>query len=135
MKYEFLDHTADVKIRTYGKTLEEAFSNLVLAFSEFVGKNDKIKPRKGKIVDISGSDRESLLYNFIDEMIYLIDAEGFVVAKGEVFFRGNNLRAEFYGDDAKNYKGLDYFKAATYSEMKIEQDSKGNWSLTVVIDV
>ena len=135
MKYEFLEHTADVKFRAYGLTLEEAFANIILAFSEFVSRGSEIKPRKGKVVNVSGNDRESLLYNFIDELIYLLDAGKFVVVRGEVFFRGNNLRAELFGDDASNYSGLEHVKAATYAEMKIEQDVNGKWTVQVVMDV
>ncbi len=64
-----------------------------------------------------------------------MDAEKFVVAKGSVFFRGNNLRAELFGDDASNYKGLENVKAATYAEMEIKQDSNKKWVLTMVVDV
>ena len=135
MKYEFLEHTADIKFRAYGATMEEAFANVVGAFSEFVYGGEEVKPKKGEVGNVSGSDKESLLYNFIDELIYLLDAEKFVVAKGSVFFRGNNLRAELFGDDASNYKGLENVKAATYAEMEIKQDSNKKWVLTMVVDV
>ena len=134
MKYEFLEHTADIKFRTYGESLEEAFANVIGAFSDFVSGGKKVKPVKGKVVNVFGRDKESLLYNFIDELIYLLDAEKFVVGKGTVFFRGNNLRAELFGDDAINYKGLENVKAATYAEMEIKQVGK-NWIITTVVDV
>jgi SHS2 domain-containing protein len=135
MKYEFLEHTADIKIRTYGCNLEEAFENVILAFSDFVSGGEGVKPRKGKVVNVSGNDKESLLYNFIEELIYLLDAEKFVVAKGSVFFRGNNLRAELFGDDAINYNELENVKAATYAEMEIKQKDDKKWVLTMVVDV
>src|SRR3989344_1974635 len=106
MKYEFLEHTADIKFRAYGKTLNEVFENVILAFSEIIGKGERIKARKGKVIHVSGNDKESLLYNFIEELIYLLDAEKFVAAKGEVTMMGNNLKAELYGDSSENYEGL-----------------------------
>ncbi len=135
MKFEFLEHTADIKIRAYGKTLEEAFENIVLAFSDFVAKGEKIKPRKAKVVNLSGKDKENILYNLIDELIYFLDVENFLVSKAEIIFRGNNIRAELFGDDSKKYTGLDYIKAATYSEMKINQNSEGTWIIEAVVDV
>ena len=134
MKFEFLEHTADIKFRAYGESLEEAFENSVLAFADFVGKGEKIKSRKGKVVNVSGSDKESLFYNFLEELIYLLDTDKFVVCKAKVFFRGNNLRAELFGDDASNYKNLDYVKAATYSEMEVRQVNK-KWVVQAVMDV
>lgn len=135
MKFEFLEHTSEVKFRAYGKDLQEVFSNVVLAFSDFVSKGKGIKSRKAKVVEVFGENKENLLYKFLEELIYLLDVENFVVAKAEIFFRGNNLKAEIYGDDAKNYKGLDYVKAATYSEMKIVEKTREDWIAEVVIDV
>src|SRR3989344_7577201 len=119
MKYEFLEHTADIKFKAYGNTLNEAFENAVLAIAEFLAKGQKVRARKGKVVNVHGTDKENLLYNFIDELIYLIDAENFVVVRGEVSVLGNNIKAELFGDDASNYSGLDSIKAATYSEMLV----------------
>ncbi len=134
MKYEFLEHTADIKFRAYGKTLDEAFESAVLAVSDYLSKGEKIKSRKGKIINVKGDDKENLLYNFLEEIIYLLDAENFVVKSAEVTIRGNNLRAELYGDDVSNYSGLDYIKAVTYAEMYIKKTDKG-WELQVVMDI
>lgn len=134
MKYEFLEHTADVKFKAYGKTLNEAYGNVVLAMADLISKGVKIKSRKGKIIEVKGEDKESLLYNFVEEIIYLLDAENFVVVKGDVTIRGNNLRAELFGDDASEYDGLDHVKAATYAEMFVKKGKEG-WEVQAVVDV
>ncbi len=133
MKYEFLPHTADIKFRAYGRNLEEAFENAVLAVVEYLTGGEKIKPRKGKVVNVHGSDLQNLFYNFLDEMIYLLDAENFVVGKANVSLLGNNIKAEFFGDDAFHYK-LKHVKSATYSEMLVRQEN-GRWVLQAVLDV
>ncbi len=134
MKYKFLEHTADIKFKVYGKTLNEIFENAVLALSEYLSRGEKIKSKKGKVVDVSGSDLESLFYNFLDELIYLLDAENFIVAKAKVTLRGYNLHAELYGDNASNYKDLDQVKAATYAEMYIKKTQDG-FEAQAVLDV
>jgi len=134
MGYKFLEHTADIKFKAWGKTLNEAFSESVKAMSEFIGKGNKIGSRKKKIISVEGEDKKNLLYNFLDEMIYLLDAEGFVVAKGDVKIVGNKLSAELKGDDVKNYSGLDHVKAATYAEMFVGRKGK-DWVVQAVVDV
>lgn len=134
MKYKFLEHTADIKFKVYGKTLNEIFENAVLALSEYLSRGEKIKSKKGKVVDVSGSDLESLFYNFLDELIYLLDAENFIVAKAKVTLRGYNLHAELYGDSSANYKDLDQVKAATYAEMYIKKTQDG-FEAQAVLDV
>lgn len=86
------------------------------------------------MISVSGDDSESLLYNFIDELIYLFDAESFIPVKAKVTLMGFNLKAELFGDDAKNYKDLDSIKAATYSEMFIKKN-KDIWTAQAVVDV
>lgn len=135
-KFKFLEHTADVKFQAFGKTFEEVFENSVLAVSEVLSKGKKIKPVKVKKAGIKGKDNENLLYNLIEEMIYLFDAEEFIVAKAKIEFNENvkSMKAEFYGDDSKNYKDLDHIKAVTYNDMFIKQ-SKDSWIAQVVLDV
>jgi len=135
MKYEFLEHTADVKFRTFGKNLDETFENAILAFAEFVAKDKKIECKKEKTIKLKGHDKKSLLYNFLDELVYLMDAEDFVACCGEVKIKGNSLVAYLEGDSVSNYSGLDHFKAATYAEMRISKKSENRWMIQAVMDV
>ena len=41
-KFEFLEHTADIKFRAYGETINNLFESCVLAFSSFVSRGKKI---------------------------------------------------------------------------------------------
>ena len=133
-KYEFLEHTADIKFRVYGKTINEIFENAALAFSELVSRGVKIKSRKKKKIKVNGEDRESLLHNFLDELIYLLDAENFIVKEAKIKLKNNMLYGEVLGDDVANYSNLDHVKAATYAEMYI-RENKGRWEAQVVVDV
>ena len=87
------------------------------------------------MIKIKGKDNEEILYKFIDELIYLLDAKNFIVAKVKVKIKNNNLEAEVYGDNASKYKDLDHIKAATYSEMYIKQKKDKTWEAQVVLDV
>ncbi len=137
-KYEFLPHTAEMKFRAFGRTLNEVFENSVLAVSEIISRGAKIKSKKKKILGIEGGNNENFLYNLIDEILYLLDSENFVVSKAKINFneKVRNMEVIFYGDDAKNYENLDYIKSATYSEMQIKNLGKKNgWEAQVVVDV
>lgn len=139
-KFEFLDHTADIKIKIYSSKLNEIFENTVLAIAQYTSKNKKISSSKGKVINVVGKDLESLLYNFIDEIIYLVDAEDFVTSKAKVTIMGDNLKAELFGDVASDYD-LDNIKAPTYSEMYIKKVKSSNpregdhWEAQMVLDV
>jgi len=133
-KFEFLEHTADIKFKAYGRNLNKIFENVALAISEILSRSDEVKGRIVKKFELDGKDNESLLYGFIDELIYLLDEDNFIILKAKVNILGNKLRAKIYGDDALRYKGLDHIKAATYSEMYIKK-IKDKWEAQVVVDV
>ena len=78
--YEFLEHTADIKVRAYGKTLEQAFINAAYALTNIVTK-DKIKKIIEKTIKVESEDEKSLLYDFLEQFLILIDSEGFLLAE------------------------------------------------------
>ncbi|HLC53070.1 MAG TPA: archease [Candidatus Nanoarchaeia archaeon] len=131
--FEFLDHTADIKVRVHGKTLPEIFENVALAVSYYLAGEKKSRPRLMTQISVSANDNEALLYAFVDELLYLVDAEHFLVAKAEVTLVNGGLRARVYGDSTARYD-VKQIKAATYAEMAIEQDLRG-WTATLVLDV
>ncbi len=131
---EMLEHTSEVKFKIKGKSIEKIFENSALAFSDFVSRGEKIKPIKKIKINIEGNDSESLLYNFIDELIYLGDAKGFIVSKAKVKLKEKNLEAELQGDKTSKYPYLDHVKAPTYSEMYVKK-KKDSWEAVFVLDV
>lgn len=132
MKYKFLSHTADVKFIAYGKTLEEAFSNSALALSETMSKGEKISSKIKKKIKISGKDKESLLYNFLEEFLFLFDTSGFVVSKIEkIKIKDDTLIAEILGEKKRISNDV---KAVTYNDMFVKKE-KCKWKIQCVLDV
>ncbi|MEK6876735.1 MAG: archease, partial [Nanoarchaeota archaeon] len=80
-RYVFLEHTADIKFRTYGKTLQEVFEHAIEALAEYMTDGQLPKKKKGKVIEVQGTDQEALLSNFIDELLFLVDAEHFLPLK------------------------------------------------------
>lgn len=135
-KYDFLPHTADVKFRAYGKTLEEQFVNAALATTAVMFDPEEIEPNEQKKVTITGKDKQALLYNWLEEIIYLCDAEFFILhevkdANFEETDKGFQITAVFVGDKYKEkYKRHTGVKAVTYNEMEVTDDY-----VQVVLDV
>ncbi len=136
MKYQFIEHTADVEFEAQGKSLEEVFSNCLYAFVESISKN-KILEKKIKKFEIKGNDLENLLYNFLEEFLILFDSENFILSKIlkiEIDEKNFKLKCEFSGDDAKNYEIVSHVKAVTYNSMFVKKE-KDKWTAHVVLDV
>ena len=135
MSYEFLEHTADVKFRAEGATIEEMFSSAADALNETIRGDIKILEQNEKSFEIKGKDEVSLLYNFLEEFLFLLDAEDFLVAKiKSVSIDNNKLKCIVIGDRAENYKFTNDVKAITYNEMVIGE-GHGKFFCEVVLDV
>lgn len=139
VKYRFFPHTADVKFRAYGKTLEEAFQNAALATFATMTDIKKIKQKKKKKISIKAKSKESLLYDFIQNLLFFVDTEGFLLSvvkqleiqeKNEVYF----LTSFVFGDSGDNYRIITQIKSCTYNDMFIKESPK-KCVIQVVVDI
>lgn len=136
--YKFLSHTADIKVEVMGDTLTKAFKESAFAMKESIIKNTEIKLSKEKKIKIGGEDLKSLLYNFLEEFLYLLDAKDFIMGDIQALNidkKDLTLTAILVGDKASNYKISNDVKAITYSDMIIEQLKNKKYKLQFVLDV
>lgn len=137
MRFRFLEHTADMKFQAYGKSLEEAFKNAALALREVISGKIKVMEKISKRIEIEGRDFESLLYNFLEELLFLLDAEGFLFSQIKdikIDKKNFKLKAVIFGDKAKRYDFTNEVKAITYNEMFVKKE-KNKYVIQAVLDV
>lgn len=133
MGFKLLDHTADIKFEISATTQEQLFDETTKALASYLTGGAKISLLKKKKIAIEGKDFHQLMYYFIDELIYLMDAEGFIAGRAHATLKGTKLSCTLEGDLIKNYS-LHAIKAATYSEMEVIKIGKG-WKAYIVVDV
>lgn len=125
-RFEILEHTADGKFRAFGKTREEQFSNAVSAVFSFMFES-KVASKLEKEISISAKDEKALLYKWIEEFLYLLDADSFIPAKVKEIKISKSkgvfmLNAVVLGDASNKYKSIGSVKAVTYAEMELGKD-------------
>ncbi len=139
-KYEYLPHTADVKFRAYGKTLEEAFTNAAFALYHVMVDTGKVEPILKKDIAAQGDDLPSLLQQFLEQFIILLDTDNFFLSKlrqVKISSKGGkySLTALAIGDEAKNYETIGpQVKAATYNSMVVKKEGV-MWTIQAVLDI
>lgn len=136
MKFKFLQHTADIKFQAYGNSLKEAFENSALALFNTIY-DGKIKEKNKMKIKADGNDLENLLYNFLEEILVIIDSKNFLPGKIKILkfdVKNNKIEAEILGDDAKNYPVSMHVKAITYNDMFIKK-IKNKFTIQVVLDI
>nr|WP_321352030.1 archease [uncultured Methanoregula sp.] len=135
MSYEEIPHTADVKIRARAETPELLFSEAFNALMQVVfGKNRSGEQKR--VVEIHSTDRESLLADFLSEVLFISEVEGMVFCRADITILGTDLTAILYGepfDAARHLEGTEV-KGISYSGLSIWQDEKG-YILDILFDV
>jgi len=133
-KYQFIDHTADIKFKAFGRSMEEVFEHAAEAL--FVSVYDgPVEKKKTFQIKAEGKDAEALLYNFLEEFLLLIDEKHFLPTRARVKIKNNVLTAEVLGDAAEDYVLHMHVKAITYNDMFVREEKKNAWVAQVVLDI
>lgn len=133
--YEIINHTADLKIKGFGKTKKKLFLNLLKAMIECqkAKMKEEEKPKVRKI-RIKSLNLETLLVDFLNEIIYLsqINKEIYPEANFKKFST-KEIEAELVGRPVERF-GED-IKAVTYHGLKIEKIEENIFQATVLFDI
>jgi len=140
-KYEYLEHTADIKFLAYGNTLEEVFENAALAMFNVIIDTGKVSGETAREVCLTSPDLEYLLVDWLSELLYLFEVDEIVFWK----FRVEEIREEKGECSIKAVaSGEQYYpeshpfeteiKAVTYNQLELEKTAEG-WKAQVVVDI
>ncbi|XP_003699581.1 protein archease [Megachile rotundata] len=142
VKYEYLDHTADVQLHAWGDNMEEAFEQCAVAMFGYMTDLERVQITQVQEVEAEGHDMESLLFHFLDELLFMFSAEPFIVAKKVKitnFDRENfKITARALGEEftiGKHSQNAEV-KAITYSAMQIHEPPKTERpEIFVIVDI
>lgn len=133
-KYEILEHTADLKIRAFGKSQAEVFSNILKGMFETI-KPQEVSDGQEIVRDIKikSQDIESLLVDFLSEALYLSDVnnEAYFTAKFKKL-TNKELEGEIQGIKIEKFEKE--IKAVTWHNLEIKKE-KDLWQATVLFDI
>ncbi len=135
-EFEIIDHTADVGVIAYGVGMNEAFANAAKGLFSLIAELDAVEEVLHRDIEVSAPDQESLLVEWLNELIYLFDTENVIFKRFDVTrLNSTHLKARSYGDkvDRTKHKLKMGVKAATYNMLKIDK-SNGS-KVQVLFDV
>ena len=134
MSFEEIPHTADVKIRVRAPTRNTLFSETFSALMEVMYGRDRKGGQKREI-SLNAEDDESLLWNFLSEILFISEVEGLVFSGAEVTIRDHSLSASLDGEpfDHSRHSAGTEVKGIAYG-LTITRDANG-YMLDIVFDV
>jgi SHS2 domain-containing protein len=121
--YEFIEHTADVGVKAYGKTVSEAFEHAAQAMFDIITDTSTIDPIGQYDIELDAPDLEQLLVDWLSKLLFLNGANNLVFGKFQVTLTKNHLAAHVYGEqyDTKKHKMGTEIKAVTYHMLKVSE--------------
>lgn len=138
--HKFLDHTADVFFVAKADTLPALFNECALAVEETMVEVTKVK-LKDKVKILGESDKvESLLFDFLDELLFFKDYRQLVFSKFDIDIKESSgkysLVCQAQGEkiDFSRHEPKVDVKAITMHEFKVEK-VKDAWKAQVLIDI
>ena len=135
--FRILEHTADVGFEAFGATREEVFTNAGLALMDLMVDLKAVHGTEETRLEIRGPDPESVLVNWLNEILYLYDAEGWLFHDFLIMRLGNDsLSALAHGEkfQSTRHHMKVLVKAVTYHQLALEETPQG-WRAQVYVDI
>ncbi len=131
--YRFDDWaTADAVIVVEEKSLEKLFETAGIALENLMV--DGVDCKEKKEIHVSSNTVEGLMFSWLNELIYLKDAENFFFKSFDVKINGNELVAVGCGEKFNSrMKSKHDVKSCTYHKLKIEKND--GWKAQIVVDL
>ena len=124
-KFEYFDVTADIGFYAFGKNLNEAFENAGLAIFNIISNTDNIDPQKSIEFEITSEDEVSLLYDYLEELLFYHEVEFMLfsefIIEIDKINGGYRLKAIIKGEDInwdKHERDCE-IKAITFHQMEV----------------
>ena len=140
-KFRFLEHTADMYIEAWGRTLKEAFENTAVGLGFIIVPSDNVEPKVEKKINVESEDEQALLFDFLSNFLIFQDAEELIfhrvkVEKIEKKSGKYHLAARALGEkfDSEKHEEGTHVKAITYHYMEIKKE-KNKYKIKVLVDI
>ncbi len=134
-RFQLIEHTADTGLVAYGSSLAEAFANAAYGLFSIITELNKVREVESRPVAVSAGDAESLLFEWLNHLIYVFDVEHLLFKRFDITeITKHNLKATCWGEKynpSRHHLKLGV-KSATYHMLKVDREEN---RVQVIFDV
>jgi SHS2 domain-containing protein len=136
-RWEHFPHEADMGVRGIGNSKEEAFEQAAIAMSAVITDLAKISAVERVEIACAAPDDELLLVDWLNALIYEMATRKWLFNRFEVHIKEHQLAASVWGEpmDTDKHQLAVEIKGATYTALRVAQESNGEWVAQCVVDV
>ncbi len=135
MSFQEIEHTADRAFRVTGRDMAALLENAARAMQALDkdGAGTTAERLETREIEVEGVDGESLLVNWLNEILYLEQAHHLVCEEFHIDeLKNHHLRARV--EARKRDRSHSHIKAVTFHNLKIRETSEG-LEVEIVVDV
>ncbi len=136
-RWELFPHGADIGVRGFGPTMEGAFEQAACAMTAAVTDPQGLAPRQLVEIECQVGDRELLLVEWLNALIYEMATRRLLFARFSVHIQGTQLHAQAWGEpvDVARHQPAAEVKGATLTALEVARRDDGGWIAQCVVDV
>ena len=134
-KYELIEHTSDIGVAAYGRTLAEAFANAARGMFSIIAEPESVREAESRRVEVIADDIEGMLFEWLNTLLYYFDVETLLFKRFDIIeFEDTRLVAECRGEkyDSSRHRLKTGVKSATYHLMEVDRRKK---RVRVIFDI
>jgi SHS2 domain-containing protein len=136
-RYKVFDHTADLGVAIYGKTVKELFANAAFAVFDIITDLNRVKTTEERTIIVEGEGWEDLLVNYLREVLYMFNGEGLLLKECSIIeIDPQHLEGRVSGElfNPSKHRINKEIKAVTYHQITV-RETLGMWMGRVIFDV
>jgi SHS2 domain-containing protein len=133
--FRLIEHTADIGLVARGKTLAEAFANAAVGMFSIMTDLDSVSEVESRRVEIYEDDVESLLFEWLNSLVYVFEVEMLLFKRFDITeFGENRLIAVCSGEeyDPARHQLKAGIKSATYHLLEVDREKN---QVQVIFDI
>ncbi|UCD92627.1 MAG: archease [Methanobacteriota archaeon] len=123
MKYEFIEHTADIAIKAYGESVEESFGNAAKGMFDVISDISKVEPVGEYEISVKSDNLENLLVDWLGELLFLHETQELLFSEFDVKIENFSLMAKAKGEaiNREKHELRNDVKAITYHMLEVNE--------------
>jgi tRNA nucleotidyltransferase (CCA-adding enzyme) len=137
VRWEHFEHEADIGLRAFGDSKAEVFTGLAIALTAVVTDPEAVVPQTPVQISCEAPADDLLLVDWLNGLIYEMATRQMLFGAFDVRLADHRLDATVLGepvDRARHHPAVEV-KGATYTALKLERQSDGQWMGQCVVDV
>ncbi len=132
-RWQEIDHTADLALHIWADDLADLFATAARGMFALITEVEAIPLVRERTLTLEAPDVEMLLVDWLNELLYLNEAEGVAYVAFEFAqIAPTHLRATLRGGPVAVY--VNYVKAATFHNLRVRRTGAAGYETEIVFD-